>query len=400
MAFLAQPASPHQGYPATPHCQSSLHFRSAPPQIQAVPNAMQQLSPQASQEVLRTLPAAAPAAPAPAAPQCAPQCAPRTLPAQVEGPKYGTVRASKLTGRTESDWSRALVFSYTLALLGCCGAATVLCLQLGMDPDVVFWIGRWGLLALLVPVFILAMFVLHLIMLGRGVPNRRVFIWAIVAPSVFFCIMGGVFMQQGSYLYGQLKSNDCSGSGYLPEKKKLQDAYDSALSVYGACVTRLYRENGQEPLESRPTLFGCDEWDNLHDELDLNGRETDSGWPGVYKGRAAGNYGHRGPEERFTVQTPSDMRQEWGLRWSYLASVEADHVCSGWCESGGMLWTSYEPGPGGPRVGGRCSSYVAQKFLTVSHLGRVILFVQLLTVIITFVYYIRLGNALIKLGYK
>merc|ERR1719223_415914 len=97
-----------------------------------------------------------------------------------------------------------------------------------MDSDVVFWVGRWSLLAILVPIWIVAMFIIHIFMVQRNTPRKHLLLWTVALPAIFFCIMGGVFMNRGNYLYGQLKSSDCSGGGFLPEKEHLQNAYDEA----------------------------------------------------------------------------------------------------------------------------------------------------------------------------
>lgn len=312
---------------------------------------------------------------------------------------------------TDNTWGRTLVYSYFFAIFCLFAPPTILCLQFGVDADVVFWIGRWSLLALLVPIFIFVMFIVHLLMIARGTPHKRIFLWTVAVPAVFFCVMGGIFMNRGNYLYGQLKSNDCSGGGFLPEKMNLQTAYDEAQAIYGACVNRLYNDNRRQSLPFRPTLWGCEEWGSWQ-----------TGQDGPSNGRQVGDYGsdmnsERSEEDRSQTrrrrytsgddsavdfraarQTPEAESDDGAVQrqMGYLASVESDHVCGGWCKPGPMLWTSYsEVG----RAGGKCSSYVAQKFLIVSHQGTVILFVELLTVILAAVYYMQSSKTFSELGY-
>merc|ERR1719276_33412 len=75
-------------------------------------------------------------------------------------------------------------------------------------------------------------------MILTGNLSRRFFVFVVVLPAVFFCLLGGYYMSQGSYLYGQLKSDDCSGGGFLPQKRELQEAYDAALKLYSGCMIR------------------------------------------------------------------------------------------------------------------------------------------------------------------
>lgn len=316
---------------------------------------------------------------------------------------------------TASNLGLPLVYSYFFAVSCLFAPPTILCLQFGMDSDVVFWIGRWSLLALLVPIFIVVMFSVHIFMVSRGTPRRRIFLWTVAVPAIFFCIMGGLFMNRGTYLYGQLKSNDCSGGGFLPEKVDLQTAYNEAHAIYGACINRLYNDNGQQTLPFRPTLWGCEEWGTWqmgqegHDEPERD-RSDRSGRESTPSEDSSGdrNRGDRRREGDIDRDFRGGRRAARGVpevnddhlvqrQMGYLASVESNHVCGGWCEPGPMLWTSYsEVGRGG----GKCTPYVAHKFLSVSHQGFVILCLELLTVVVAAVYYLQSSKTLSELGYQ
>jgi len=342
-------------------------------------------------------------------------------------------------GDTRGQLRRSLAYVYTMVMLCIFAAPTILCIQLGFDPDVRFWIGRWGLLAFLVPPFFFLSFLFHVRMILLGRLSKRFFIWVVCLPAVFFCLLGGYYMSQGSYLYGQLKSDDCSGGGFLPQKRELQGAYDAALKIYSGCITRLYDQNGGVTLPFRPTLQSCEEWQQLHAKPAWN-LSIAMNDPRHYNVRGAHN--KHEPWTPYAVSTSTASPDEWspqqvaqdaeaslegasgevaghqpGRRdlahishpadkaindhivrpeWTYLASVEANHVCGGFCKSGPMLWTSYDQTG---RYGGKCSPFVAQKFLTVNHHGVVILWVELATILICFTFYMLARPLLMDLGY-
>merc|ERR1719238_2427784 len=108
-------------------------------------------------------------------------------------------------------------------------APTIVCIQLGTDVDSSFWIGRWGLLAIFVPIFLLGQHFYHLWMLqDRRRRRRYLFIIVPIVPAVLFMILGGTYMSLARHLYGQLKSDECSDTGPVPAKFWMQAAYDEA----------------------------------------------------------------------------------------------------------------------------------------------------------------------------
>ena len=174
-------------------------------------------------------------------------------------PQWST--GSPGSGSISDDYAviRALNLGLTIFLFVVFMAPIIVAVQIAADFDAAFWIGRIGYLAALLPLifFILHFLHLHEVRRQRRNPKFVWFIFAIVFPAILLLIIGGYYMMSANWLYGQLKSDDCSGQGYVPEKRGLQLAYNDASRIYDQCVTRLYIANNNKTLERRPVLQNC-----------------------------------------------------------------------------------------------------------------------------------------------
>jgi len=270
-----------------------------------------------------------------------------------------------------------VAYVFTLAAFTVLAAPTIISIQLGLDVDAAYWIGRWGLLAIFVPIFLLGQHFYHLWMLAHSSRRRRyIFVFTPVLPAVLFMIIGGTYMSFARHLYGQLKSSDCSGNSPTPAKFWMQEAYDEAHDAYKQCVARLEKENFGEPLRRHPNLQSCQEWETL---LENGGGVVP--WKG-YK-ISAGTLRQHNPSNNH--------------RWQYLADVEVNHLCGGFCTQGPALFVSYDEVG---RVGGSCAQFVAFKFLSIQHWGLVVFAIGLITVCLAIPGYIYSRSFLTTLGYK
>lgn len=270
-----------------------------------------------------------------------------------------------------------IAYLFTLTLFTVLAAPTILSIQLGMDVDAAYWIGRWGLIAIFVPIFLLGQHFYHLWMLGQKNRRRRyIFIVVPIIPAVLFMIIGGTYMSFSRHLYGQLKSEDCSSSSPTPAKFWIQEAYNEAHDAYDKCRARLVTENFGQPLRRNINLQSCQEWEQLQENP-----EGVKPWKG-YK------------------ISPGTMRQHNPNnehRWQYLADIEATHVCGGFCEQGPALFASYEQTG---RHGGSCAQFVAFRFLAIQHWGVVVFMIGALCLILCIPAYICSRTFLTSMGYK
>jgi hypothetical protein len=270
-----------------------------------------------------------------------------------------------------------MAYMFTLTAFVILAAPTIISIQLGMDVDASFWIGRWGLCALFVPFFLVYQHFYHLWMLNDRRRRRRyIFIVVPCVPAVLFMIIGGTYMSFSRHLYGQLKSEDCSATSPTPAKFWMQEAYDEAHVAYGQCLVRLQKENQGQPLRRHPNLQSCSEWTELTSDL-----------KGVV------------PWKGYQI-SPGTLRQHNPSndhRWQYLADIEINHLCGGFCTPGPSLFVSYDLTG---RQGGACAQYVAFRFLGIMHWGIVIFSIGLLVLVLSIPTYVASRSLLTNLGYK
>jgi hypothetical protein len=271
-----------------------------------------------------------------------------------------------------------LAYVFTLCAFAVFAAPVVISISLASDHDVSFWIGRWGYLALFVPIFLFAQHFYHLWMLrDQNKLTRYLFILTPILPSVLFMIIGGTYMSYGRFLYGQLKSDDCSLQGALPVKLELQDAYDVAHDAWERCIARKTAENMHLPLRIAPILQSCGEWQNLT----KNDEEVSRAWKG-----------HKYQKNSMRTADSSNLP-----RWQYLANAEANHMCSGFCNRGPPLWTQ-EQKLG--RDSAACALAVSFRFLSVVHYGLMVFAIGAIIFVITFPLYFASKGFLAGLGYS
>jgi len=272
-----------------------------------------------------------------------------------------------------------VAYMFTLTAFTVFAAPTIISIQLGMDNDAAFWIGQWGKVAIVVPIFLLGQHFYHIWMINNRRERRRyIFFIVPVIPAVLFMIIGGTYMSFARHLYGQLKSGDCTESGPTPGKFYVQRAYDEARAAYDQCLFRLQSDNLGQPLRRHPNLQSCNEWDDL---LQREGNTAITPWKG-----------HK--------VSPGTLRQHIPYnnhRWQYLANVEINHVCGGFCTPGPSLFVSYDHSG---RQGGSCAQFIAFRFLSIMHWGTVLFTVGLIVILLAIPTYVMSRNFLNTMGYK
>mmetsp|Transcript_41204 Transcript_41204/g.113662 ORF Transcript_41204/g.113662 Transcript_41204/m.113662 type:complete len:319 (+) Transcript_41204:153-1109(+) len=259
-------------------------------------------------------------------------------------------------GKRTTLYSAAVkgAYAFTFSLISAFCAPFVLSTQLGADPDVAFWIGRGAFFALLLPPFFVAQHVVHMALLRRGRPKKMLLMASFLLPAVGLCVVGGTHMSKARYLHVQLTSEDCSGAGGLVEKSMLEVAFGHAQEVYDHCSKRLVKENDGVQLQQRMVLQACEEWTHNKGFLDTM--------------KNAAQNKTNDDKRRNSLGSPakgSDLRPfrpGSDYLYSYLANVEMNHHCGGFCTPGPMLWFDSNAAV---RPLDTCAPLVGLKFSTV-----------------------------------
>lgn len=262
------------------------------------------------------------------------------------------------------------------------GPTTLMSVGLGLDVDVAFFIGRVGLLGLLIPVFVLSMHMLHLHQIHKGRPRLYIFFAFAVVTSLSGILIGRIHHQRGRDLFAHLKSGDCTGSRGRTEKIDLQDAWMQAYHVWQKCHRRLVQENGGVEFPNQILLQHCREWTSM-----IEGAMPPTG--------------RRLRNSTVTLDTVELTRKKLQLQqFSYLASAEAAHACTGFCTGGGpFLWTQQLLEGRNGNVAG-CSHAVAVHFRTVEVKGKLLIWYNLVVLLFVAMLFVTAKPTFQRWGYK
>lgn len=155
-------------------------------------------------------------------------------------------------------------------------------LHLAADPNVVYWLGYYPWVVLLVPALIAGVHIYHV---WKQQAIRPLIMAAMIVPCVLFFLVGGCLLFQATHIIDGLVTSDCTSFRAV---RATQLAYNDAAAVLADC-------RAQQPDAVLP------ECQKYVDEYGLPGH---------------------------------------GDHWQYLRYVEENYGCSGFCqaaESG--LWT-------------------------------------------------------------
>lgn len=243
----------------------------------------------------------------------------------------------------------ALVFTFTIF----CAYAppTVIAMQIAVDPDVSFWVGRlaWG--TIIVPILFIAQHGVHITYLANPKNLKALMFCVAIFPAIWFCLIGGLYMNEADYVSSSMRVSDCGGGA----KSNLQDAYTEATAILDTCTKRKLKENNGEPIHYDITLPMCDEYK----------------W-------ALGN----GTNAYY---------------FRYLAHCEVNHQCSGFCDQthGKGLWVANY----GSRSLAPCDQTIGLKLLVVKEQALILLVYGVLMIAATFSSYLLLSPICRHLGY-
>jgi len=287
---------------------------------------------------------------------------------------------------------RKLVYLVTLSTLCLFAAPTVMAWHMGRDPDATYWFGssywfgNFGLYAGWVPIYILVVHFLHLSYLARDGRGRVMVLLAGLVPAIALLLIGLGYMWEARPYSIQLFSQDCDHPRLPWCAVGLQEAYEEARVSYDKCAKRLLKKHGEpaglEVLPRRPILQNCEEWVDQactseerrtfvewlfgwHMETTCEGKENWVPWRTytLWPGRTNSIW-------RPLETSKKDAEQSMKItNWWYLASMEANHDCSGFCAGAPPLWTSQPAEIAGTQ---RCAPIVAGKLNQLRRQGAVI----------------------------
>jgi len=266
-------------------------------------------------------------------------------PPRIRGPDELALKAVE-QGVIEHRKTLNLVFTCFVFLAY--AGPSVITMHMAFDPDVAFWLGRVGVLTVLLPLLFLVQYGVHESRINNPKSLRFIMFWTATIPAIWFCSMGGVYMNEADYTYDMIHNSGCEGV-----KGDLQDAYNKALSLQAVCVNRMIQENGGKPLPGLfvPVITLCEEYQDVN-------------------------------------------KGELKTYWNYLAHAEVNHVCSGMCEGGPALWSGT-----GTRHGLPCGRHIAQKMLIVKEQAVLVLVSGVLMVAGSLSVYLLAAPMLKQLGY-
>jgi len=243
---------------------------------------------------------------------------------------------------------RTVAIVFTFFIFCAYAPPTIMAIQMGIDPDVRFWIGSAALWTIAIPIILLIQHGIHLSMIENPAKVRLLMFWCAIFPGAWFAIIGGVYMNEADFYAYEMRSSSCESM--VQEKAELQAAYEDAQEIRETCVKRLTADNGGKPLPYFPVVTLCEEY-----QQQRNGTRK--------------------------------------YEWNYLAKCEINHLCSGFCDGGKYLWSGV-PGEGLP-----CARHVGQKMLVAQHQALMLLVYGILMIAVSFLVYMMVSPILKQLGY-
>lgn len=173
------------------------------------------------------------------------------------------------------------------------GTPIVLCHHVGRDPQVLFWIGDYIDWVLFLPLLFVWAHIYHVIF---RVPSKFVMVICLIGSCVVILYACQHVMLDAYDNANAFTAIDCDT---FPQKMELQRSWEAAHTFYDNCMTE------------------------MADEMDI-----------TYESAAT----------MYRIEDCADYVTQLGRNpdWGYLAELEEQHLCSGWCERGEAIWTLSE----------------------------------------------------------
>lgn len=215
-----------------------------------------------------------------------------------------------------------------------------LMLRIHLDPMTAYWDNSYIWTAIVIPVII---FVAHVANVSTGSPNKFAVIVGLTGPCFILLFLSNSENVNATAKVTTLMSTDCDT---FPMKRKLQQSWEDANSVYSKCLNDTASKGGLSvsDLERDFRIQDCEEYPAALDR-------------------------HR-------------------KDWTYLRYLEEQQDSSGWCETGRQIWSK------GPAKD--CGSVVVASFFknrVVAHTSEVFI-IMLAVLLLTISVVLSIGPTL------
>jgi len=182
----------------------------------------------------------------------------------------------------------------TLFLMFCFGvfaAPIAIVMHMGGDPTVKQFVARYSAVVLILPVIFTLAYIFHI--RNRGQPNRIVITFTLILSCIVLLTLGETYLVAAYQKAPLLASMDCSA---LQEKYQIQQEWENARGFYATCMS--------QKADSDKISFGA----------------------------AVAAY-------RMQDCDAYSTQLEIHPVWKYLAGLEENQRCAGWCQEEQPMWT-------------------------------------------------------------
>jgi hypothetical protein len=234
----------------------------------------------------------------------------------------------------------------TAFLMFCFGVFAVpiaIVLHTGGDPTVNYFVAHYRSSVLILPVVFVIAYLLHLN--NGGQPNRIVITATLIFSCIFLLVLSEVYLIETFHKAPLLASTDCN---IMEQKIELQQEWQDARGFYATCVAQKASSEGIS-FAAAVTSYRMEDCNEYNTEVKKH---------------------------------PA---------WEYLAALEQNQRCAGWCQEQPPMWTR-------DKTFDACSQVAAQILMdTVSWSMKQVIFYTLFTLMVISVILIGIHSLLAKL---
>jgi len=182
----------------------------------------------------------------------------------------------------------------TAFLMTCFGVFAVpmaIVLHMGGDPTVMQFVAHYHKVVLILPAIFILAYIVH--MRSRGQPNRIVITVTLILSCIVLLILGETYMVTAYQKVPLLASTDCA---VLQEKYSIQQEWENARGFYATCMSEKTTTD-KISFAAAVAAYRIEDCDGYATQLKTH------------------------------------------PVWAYLAGLEENYRCAGWCQEEQPMWT-------------------------------------------------------------